>query len=158
SSIRVLRSTTSQPPGLPPDWATMRSTGAFGPATAPGAESSGDPGSATFSINAARIFVWSAACPGTKSYAARAWPFFATTMRHRPLVGAYDLRGRPAVTWSSPVMTVAAAAAADAAGRHHQATALMQTAHDQNLRGPTYYGSAWVALGLALLTPSPLDH
>jgi hypothetical protein len=46
---------------------------------------------------------------------------------------------------------VAVAAAAEAAGREQQSDDRLRAARELNARAPTYYGSAWTALGRILL-------
>jgi len=52
---------------------------------------------------------------------------------------------------------VASAVAAKAAGDDAAASQLLQRAMAQQQSHPTYYSGAWDALGLALLTASPLS-
>jgi endoglucanase len=47
---------------------------------------------------------------------------------------------------------VAAAAAADATGDRTRRDALLDAAERREMARPSYYGSAWVALGRVLLT------
>jgi endoglucanase len=47
---------------------------------------------------------------------------------------------------------VAAAAAASAGGHHAERDRLLAEAAAADAKAPTYYGSAWLALGRALLT------
>ena len=54
-------------------------------------------------------------------------------------------------------MLVAAAGAADAAGRPADRDRLLAAAEALDQRSPTYYGAAWVALGRIMLTTKLLD-
>ena len=57
-----------------------------------------------------------------------------------------------------PVVLVAAAGAADAAGQPAARDGLLDEAEALDRRSPTYYGAAWVALGRLMLTTKLLDR
>ncbi|HUR18119.1 MAG TPA: glycosyl hydrolase family 8 [Acidimicrobiales bacterium] len=138
---------------LPPDWG--RAEGAegavrpSGPPDQPGAEP-------RYGADASRLaFRLSEACDTRgPALATRLWK------RLEDLDGggaalAYGLDGRRLDEGQNPVGLVAAAAAALAAGRHHQARRLLAEATDLDRRYPTYYGSAWVALGHTMFASGP---
>jgi hypothetical protein len=52
---------------------------------------------------------------------------------------------------------VAAAGAAQAAGKTADAARLLDAAEKLDKQTPTYYGAAWVALGRVMLTSDLLD-
>ncbi len=140
---------------LPPEWAQVSTTGAVA-ATGPPSNPGGRP---TYGFGAVRVPVrLAAACNAEDvSLAGSLWPVLARQLaRHRPLVGL-RLRGTPRRSASpAPVGLVGAAGAAAAAGHQHRAGALLAEAARRNLAAPTYYGSAWVALGRILLQTSDL--
>lgn len=67
-----------------------------------------------------------------------------------------DLDGTPLVDHGHPVASVAAAASSLAAGDAADAGRLLTVAEQQLKRAPSYYGSAWVALGRLWLTTDQL--
>ena len=97
---------------------------------------------------------WAASCDATdRRTAAALWPSL-----ERPALGGgatvdLSVSGSRAGTGAvrSPVGLVAAAGAGWAAGHRHDALALLGRAEEMNRARPTYYSSAWVALGLILL-------
>lgn len=116
--------------GLPPDWAYLEPTGVRA-APAPG-----DDERTGFGLDAARVPIRVAEdCdPAVRAVAANLWPHLRTRdARH-------------------PVEMVAAAAAADATGDRTRRDALLDAAERREMARPSYYGSAWVALGRVLLT------
>ena len=54
-------------------------------------------------------------------------------------------------------MLVAAAGAAEAAGKEADKQKLLDAAEALDQRAPTYYGAAWVALGRIMLDTDALD-
>jgi endo-1,4-beta-D-glucanase Y len=119
---------------LPVDWARVDGD-EIHPIDGPDARS----GDGAYGFDAARTLVRCAVGnSATRSLAAKWWT----------LVEAADDR--------HPVFTVAAAAAADAAGDRSARDDLLERAVDDASRSPTYYGSAWAALGGALLDPKAL--
>ncbi|HEY6471948.1 MAG TPA: glycosyl hydrolase family 8 [Acidimicrobiales bacterium] len=135
---------------LPPDWVELTS-GA--PIDVTPQDSATDD---RFGFDAVRLPIrWAASCTAAdRKAAASLWPALRPAAeRGRATV---DLRlrrgreqGRGAV--SSPVGLVAAAASAWAAGRRAEALALLARAEALNRAHPTYYSSAWVALGRVFL-------
>lgn len=130
---------------LPPDWAVVGTAGGAEPA--PGAAGA----SPRFGLDAARLPVRMAeSCdPDDRAVAASTFPRL-----DRPdaeLVGALDLTGAPLADWTHPAVLVAAAAAADAAGHADVVRNRLDAAAELDERTPTYFGSAWVALGRIML-------
>ena len=84
--------------------------------------------------------------------AARLWPILRRPLdAGQPLVGL-DQGGSPQAGASdAPVGLIGAAAATAAAGDASEARHLLDRAGAANDSDPTYYGSAWVALGRLLL-------
>jgi endoglucanase len=121
---------------LPPDWATIDEQGAVTPSGPPGRRVP-----ATYGFDAPRAVVWAAVAPRAagRRLAARAWP---------------ALRGRAT---TEPLAAVAAAAAAAAAGDRSARDRLLARADRLQAGAPTYYGTAWAALGRLLLTSDRLS-
>ena len=69
----------------------------------------------------------------------------------------HDLSGKPTGGTQHPMALVAAAGAAQAAGKTGDAARLLDAAEKLDKQTPTYYGSAWVALGRVMLTSDLLD-
>ncbi len=97
---------------------------------------------------------WAASCdPADRSTAAALWRSLGRpALRDRATVDL-SVAGDSGATGAvrSPVGLVAAAAAGWAAGHRRDALALLGRAEEANRARPTYYSSAWVALGLILL-------
>ena len=133
---------------MPPDWVQL--TAAQPLAVAP----PGQEADAGYGFDAVRLPIrWAASCdPSDRRVAAALWP----SLGRRPLAGraTIDLAptGRRADgALRSPVGLVAAAAAGWAAGHRGDARLLLDRAEATNRAHPTYYSSAWVALGRVLL-------
>jgi endoglucanase len=125
---RVVAALVGDGRAAPPDWATS------GPPPAP----SGPPGGSgppAYGYDAARVPIrLAAACdPADRRLAASM----------TGVEGAEPAR--------HPVFTVARAAQAHAAGDRAAADRLLDAASEQDHASPSYYGSAWVALGRLLL-------
>jgi endo-1,4-beta-D-glucanase Y len=138
---------------LPPDWARIED-GKPVPIGTPG-----DPGSRPeFGFDAVRTLVRLAEDPDPagRQIAARAWPVFAG-QDPATLPVQHSLSGRPIGDILHPVVLVAAAAAAGAAGHTAAREGLLDEAEALDRRSPTYYGAAWVALGRIMLTTKLLD-
>lgn len=86
-----------------------------------------------------------------RAIAAAAWPFFQS-VSSGTVPAVLRLDGRAQVAYSSPGILVAAAAAAQSGGNAAAASALLNRASALDAASPTYYGAAWVALGLVMLT------
>lgn len=141
-----LEQLTSQAPHLPPDWAV--------------ADESADGELTVDAIGLPPVHGWEAvrvpiqaavdcAADG-KRIAARLWPFhLSRDIRAAAVVG---LDGTVVDAASHPIATVAAAAAASAAGSEASARVLLDRAAAQDAEQPSYYGSAWIALGRLWLT------
>jgi len=136
-------------PQLPPDWATMGRSGAHatGPPSNPGA-----PGG--YGYDAVRVPVRLAeSCdPRAREIARVLWPLLRAG---DPAVLPRTLRSRgtPGAT-RSPVALVGAAAGAHAAGDDAARDRLLGYALQLDEQWPTYYASAWIALGATLLQRS----
>lgn len=131
-------------PHLPPDWAVV-DAGGVNPR--PVASPAGD--SARYSYDAGRVIVQVAVdCRDAGQRLARqAWPFLRSELGDGSLVMPYTLDGRPIAEERHPLAHVAAAAAALASGERARADELLGTAAEVDAGSPTYFGSAWVALG-----------
>jgi hypothetical protein len=152
ASARSITSTLMRAPSrLPPDWARLES-GKPVPIGSPS-----DPQTpARFGFDAARTLVRMSEDPAGRRIVARAWTVFAgRDPTNLPI--AHALSGRPIGDTLNPVVLVAAAGAADAAGHVAARDGLLDSADALNRRFPTYYGAAWVALGRVMLTTNLLD-
>lgn len=149
-SRRAIEQLTADAPHLPPDWATI-STDARG---ALSATAVGRP--PRYGWDAVRVPVQLATdCdPAGRRIAARMWPFFLT--RAVVVAAAYTVGGEPLVPSTHAVAIVGAAGAAQAAGATTSADVLLARATSWDEGHPTYYGSAWIALGRLWLTTSLL--
>jgi endoglucanase len=141
------------PRRLPPDWVVLEDDKAV-PIGSPS-----DLGStALFGFDAVRVLIRMAVDPNPagRRIAARAWPVFE---RQNPatLPVEHYLSGLPFNHIRNPVVLVAAAAAAGAAGQPAARDGLLDEAEALDKRFPTYYGAAWVALGRIMLTTNELD-
>ena len=130
---------------LPPDWAGIDTAGTATPQPGPAGHAP------RFGLDAARVPIRMAeSCdPADRAVAAELLPRL-----DRPdagVVAAYELDGRPLVDWPHPVMLVAIAGAAEAAGDEQRSDERLRAATELNARTPTYYGSAWAALGRIML-------
>jgi hypothetical protein len=136
---------------LPPDWARLEGDQpvAIGSPSDPQAP-------ARFGFDAARTLVRMAEDPAGRRIVARAWPVFAGRDPTK-LPVAHALSGRALGDTLNPVVLVAAAGAADAAGHTAARDGLLDSAAALDRRFPTYYGAAWVALGRMMLTTNLLD-
>ncbi len=128
---------------LPPDWARVDAAGT----ATPQPDQSGRP--PRFGLDAARLPVRMAeSCdPADRAVAAELLP----TLDRPDAVAGYSLEGAPLVDWSHPVAFVGVAGAAEAAGNEQLSDDRLRAAAELDAREPTYYGSAWVALGHILL-------
>jgi endoglucanase len=143
-----------EPPArLPPDWARLE-----GDKPVPIGVPSDPHARPQFGFDAVRTLVRMAEDPDPagREIAARAWPVFAGQDPTK-LTVEHTLTGRPISDIMNPVVLVAAAGAADAAGELAARDGLLATAETLDRRFPTYYGAAWVALGRIMLTTNLLD-
>lgn len=147
SSRRLLDSLLSDPAALPPDWAQVQDDGNVSPTNTPGF------GDARYGLDAARLFVRLAGEQDGQwaDLAREATPILERAPEPTRLALALD--GNPLSEDSHPLMLVAAAGAASIDGDPSRRDALLDEAEALETDTPTYYGSAWVALGRLLLTP-----
>ena len=150
-AVALTRSLTRDGALLPPDWARVDASGAT-PIAAP----AGTPARVQYGLDAQRLVVWLAvSCrPDARALAAAWWRLLAEPGRSTAM--ALDQSGGVLDALRHPLPLVAAAAAAAAAGDRSDRDRLLAEADGVARRYPTYYGSAWAALGRALLTTSLL--
>jgi endoglucanase len=153
SSRSITSALMSGPSRLPPDWARLERG-----RPVPIGEPSEPQLRPQFSFDAVRTLVRMAEDPDPagRQIAARAWPVFASQDPTK-LPVQHELSGRPIGDVLHPVVLVAAAGAADAAGQSAARDGLLDDAEALDRRSPTYYGAAWVALGRMMLTTKLLD-
>jgi endoglucanase len=137
---------------LPPDWARVED-GEPAPIGSPGNPQA----TPMFGFDAARTLVRMAEDPDAagREIAARAWPVFEGR-RPADIPVEHDLTGQPIGTTRHPIVLVAAAGAADAAGDTRARDKLLNAAQSLDRGTPTYYGAAWVAIGRIMLTTDAL--
>ncbi len=147
SQLLLAQLGAGQPPSLPPDWLQLPDAGLPLPSATPGG---GQP--PTYGLDAQRTLVWEmTGCNvGEAATAARDWPILERAASEGGRI-SYTTTGKATSTYVNPLGWVAAAAAAQAAGRPAAAASLLDRADAQQRRHPTYYGGAWVALGRVLL-------
>jgi len=153
SSLSITSALMSPPARLPPDWARLEGGRAI-----PIGSPSNPQVAPQFGFDAVRTLVRFAEDPepAGRRIAARAWPVFAGQDPTKLPVN-HTLSGRPVGDILHPVVLVAAAGAADAAGQPAARDGLLDEAEALDHRSPTYYGAAWVALGRLMLTTNLLD-
>lgn len=134
---------------LPPDWAAVNEVGHAVPTGPPAG------GPAQFGLDAARLPVrFAESCdPADRELAAAMRPVVA---RQGDVPALRNLDGSAAGDWQHPVALVAAAATDQAAGDPDGAATRLDQAEALEHRYPTYFGSAWVALGRIMLATSLL--
>ncbi|HEV3129905.1 MAG TPA: glycosyl hydrolase family 8 [Solirubrobacteraceae bacterium] len=141
---------------LPPDWSAVRPavSGASPAWPISSATTPAGPPTGESSFDALRVAIrMASSCrPADRQLAAALWPLY----RRAPGRDVYSLDGRPLTGLTHAASYVAAAASAAAAGHRSMADRLLGQAQADNTRYPTYYGSAWLALGRVLLTTSAL--
>ncbi len=153
SSLSIISTLMKAPARLPPDWVRLEG-GKIVPIGSPS-----DPQAPPrFGFDAVRTLIWMAEDPDPagRLIAASAWPVFEG-QNPATLPVEHDLSGRPVGDIRNPVVLVAAAAAAGAAGHPAARDGLLDEAEALDHRFPTYYGAAWVALGRIMLTTKLLD-
>lgn len=133
--------------GLPPDWAVL-TTASITPTPAPGGSARSH---AMYGLDAQRTVVWAGfSCHAAeRSLAGKWWSQLDSGPVHQAAVSLM-LSGGVVDDTPSPLGLVASAAAATGAGAEPDAGHLMAQAISLSAQHPTYYGSAWVALGQAL--------
>jgi cellulose synthase (UDP-forming) len=149
--------------GLPPDWATV-SLGESAPgeplglvaspiASPAGPGAAGEPASGLDAVRTP-VRLAESCIPSDRELAATLWPLY----ERNPGRSAYTLGGGPRDAHAHAASFVGAAGAADAAGEVERSAALLDRAEAWDERHPTYYGSAWVALGRVMLSSEALGN
>ncbi len=137
---------------LPPDWAQLQ-----GRKPVPSGTPADPGGTPVYGFDAPRTLVRFAEDPDPagRRIAAKAWPAFQG-LKPSQIPVEHDLSGKATGTTQHPVALVAAAGAAQAAGDSASAAKLLDAAEKLDKQAPTYYGSAWVALGRIFLQSDAL--
>ena len=154
SSAQVIAADTDDGHRLPSDWAQIDSSGAAQPSAPPGG------GPTRYGYDAFRTLVrQSESCrTGTgRRIAAVEAPLAAETASPTNRADTYNTDATPSQSGDNPLMLVAAAGSAGAAGDTSRVTGYLGQAASAAQRHPSYYLDAWVALGRALLTTSALS-
>jgi endoglucanase len=153
SSRSITDKLMQAPSRLPPDWARLE-----GDKPVPIGQPNNPDATPQFGFDAVRTLVRMAEDPDPagRKIAARAWPVF-DGQDPRKLPVEHVLTGKPSGGTIHPVVLVAAAGAADAAGEDAARDRLLGEAEALDKRSPTYYGAAWVAIGGYMLTTNKLD-
>lgn len=145
--VRLTGQLTAGGRTLPPNWAELDDGGIR---AIPG-PSGGAP--IEYGLDAARVPIFMAvSCHASGGALARAWwtrYFKADPARARAI--ALSPTGAVIDPQTNPLPYIAAAATATAAGDHAAAARLIEEAAAEGHKYPTYYGSAWLVLGPALL-------
>jgi cellulose synthase/poly-beta-1,6-N-acetylglucosamine synthase-like glycosyltransferase len=166
TSRSVSTALTEEGDALPPDWASLPygsspgSAEEVGPLASPIADpgqpggSSGEGEEPASGLDADRLAVRLAeSCiPADRKVAGALWSLY----KRDPGRLSYSLDGSARDPQRHPVALVAAAASAEAAEDTDAAAELLDRAEALDEQQPTYYGSAWVALGRVMLTSSAL--
>ena len=154
SSRKLSRKLLARPWGLAPDWAKL-GPGRRVRATGPPSESGGRP---QYGYDAVRTPVRLAeACKASlRAPAARSWSFLREQHRNGRIAPIYGLKGDARAPGEHAAGLTGAAGAARAAGAGDAARTLLDRAEKVDREQPTYYGSAWVALGRVALTTDML--
>jgi endoglucanase len=139
ADLAHLRLVTGDGKQLPPDWAREGSTVVASTA------SGGSGASAVSGQDGMRAIVWASCTSGGRSLGRQWWQLLSSTASQAPLARSRD--GAPADHNASPLAAVAAAVSAAASGDTQQRDNLLQLADHIDQQYPTYYGSAWAALG-----------
>jgi endoglucanase len=145
----VVRSLSSGGAAMPPDWARVD-----GATISRTSSPNGQPSQVQYGPDAQRVVVWLAAgCDaGGRRLAAGWWPKLSSPQASQALALWPD--GGVVASGPSTLAFVAAASAADAAGRPADRDRLLGRAAARVSAHPSYYGEAWVALGRSLLLGS----
>jgi endoglucanase len=141
TSYQITDALTAAAPNVPPDWATVDTSGHAVPRDAPAG------GAPRFGFEALRVPIRMAGA-GTdygRGLAARIWHFFSA-LPPATIAPTYRLDGQPAQQGQHAAMLAAAAASGAAAGEVVRGQELMDRASAVDLSAPTYYGAAWLAL------------
>ncbi len=146
----LLTTLVTAPTSLVPDWATLRGDGA---ALRPARSPTGEDAAIGFDAWRAPIVLAADCRSEGRQLAAQGWTFLRD---QHPVTAVYQLDGTPAVTWSHPAALVGAAATAHAAGDAAATEQLLAAARQLDRQHPSYYGSAWLALGSLLLDTDQL--
>jgi hypothetical protein len=151
-AVSLTRSLTRNGRLLPPDWAELTAAGGVRPEPAP----NGSEPQAQYGLDAQRTVAGSRP-PATRGPGR--WPRAGGRCCASRTAQALALSPDGTILNPTPAALplVAAAAAAQAAGDGPAVQRLLRQAEAQQHSHPTYYGSAWNALGAALLTTRSLS-
>ena len=138
---------------LPPDWAQLGGGSSGQPLSAPGAGPTSTPSTG---LDGLRALVWADCTTATRNLDSHWWPLVRSTATAAPM--SRSPSGQPVNNNQAPLSAVASAATAAATGDTTMRDKLLNTAADVQRHYPTYYGSAWVALGRVLLTTNRLAN
>lgn len=155
STARAQDSVLLGPNTLPPDWITVNTSGQAEPTVPPQVS-----GGVVYGFDAVRMPIrWASSCDRSdRAAVARLWPVLSKLARRGQPTVDLSLSGSPGSNASrAAVGLVAAAASGVASGHRRVGAALLASASQMNRSQPTYYSSAWVALGEEMLETNNLD-
>jgi endo-1,4-beta-D-glucanase Y len=140
SGIALLAQVTDNGTTLPPDWASVPTTGSARAAAAPNGDA------VSYGYDAFRTLPRLAeSCDAeSRTLAAALWKPAQRTLDQPAATSKLD--GTVLTAGDNPLFLVAAASAADAAGDTRRANELLDRAEQFNGQSPSYYLSAWVAI------------
>lgn len=144
SDAQHLTDLTNSGAQLPADWAQLGGGHPIIPIARPAGSTVGS------GEDGMRALVWADCTATTRGLEAKWWGLLQPTAGQAPLTRS--LSGAPASSDQAPLAAVAAAAAAGGSGNSGERDQLLNTADRLARKFPTYYGTAWVALGRVLLT------
>ena len=131
---------------LPPDWAIVDGTGRIHPVASPEDRQ----GPARYGLDAARIPAQLSVCDDGRPLVATMWPRLQALERDGAAI-IYSTDGRRLDDNEHPLGLVASALAANASHDRPETQRRMDAAKRLEQLHPTYYGSAWLALGMQML-------
>jgi endo-1,4-beta-D-glucanase Y len=154
SSALAVSADTDQGSQLPSDWAQVDSSGHVQASSPP------DGGPELYSYDAFRTLIrQDDACTGQSGPGldAELLPLAEKTASAGNRADTYNLNGTSSQSGDNPLMLVAAAGSARAAGHPAAAARYLARAATAEAASPSYYLDAWVALGRYLLTTTDLS-
>jgi endo-1,4-beta-D-glucanase Y len=154
SSTKVISADTNSGRQLPSDWAQIDSSGHIHPSAPPGG------GATVYGYDAFRVLVRQVDdCTDSqgKAIASQLLPLASKTTSTSDRADTYNLNATPSEGGTNPLMLIAAAGSATAAGQLKLQSRYLAEADVAAAQQQSYYLDAWVALGQYLLTTPTLS-